>query len=183
MTKGKKYGYGVNRRRLWKKSRKMPTITCKPLKEAWDQRKSLEKNLADMGLSANPNKTIPIPKMKDKLKPRAVDISEMDKTGTVESSGPSKIYVLHALEDMANVPTGRSIRISQAMMSYCTRLMEKYGEDYKAMARDPKNYYQDTPKQIRKKINLFKSIPEQYNPYIKGKKTGEGSTNECMDTR
>ncbi|XP_022080608.1 nucleolar protein 16-like isoform X2 [Acanthaster planci] len=156
------------------------TLCIKPVKEAWDKRKSMARNLADMGLSVNPNKTIPIPKMKDKLKPIAGEDTE---TETPEPSQPSKIFVLQALEDMANVPLGRSVRISQPLMNYCIRLMEKYGEDYKAMARDPKNYYQDTPKQIRRKINLFKSIPEQYNPYIQGKMTGEDSTNRCTDTR
>ncbi len=40
------------------------------------------------------------------------------------------------------------------------------------MARDEKNYYQDTPKQIRKKIMTFKSIPQQYNAYLKAKEDG-----------
>ena len=37
------------------------------------------------------------------------------------------------------------------------------------MARDTKNYYQDTWKQIRAKIQRFKSVPEQYGEYLKGK--------------
>ena len=40
------------------------------------------------------------------------------------------------------------------------------------MARDDKNYYQDTPKQIRKKIMTFKSIPMQYKAYLKAKEEG-----------
>ncbi|KAK3095549.1 hypothetical protein FSP39_015991 [Pinctada imbricata] len=50
-------------------------------------------------------------------------------------------------------------------------MMEKYGEDYKAMARDSRNHFQDTPKQIKRKIQVFKSIPEQYNEYLS---KGEG---------
>ena len=38
-----------------------------------------------------------------------------------------------------------------------------------AMARDEKNYYQDTPKQIARKIRVFRSIPEQYNAYLASK--------------
>ena len=45
-----------------------------------------------------------------------------------------------------------------------------------AMAKDYKNYYQDTPKQIRKKIMKFKSIPEQYKAYIEAKEKGEKLT-------
>ena len=43
---------------------------------------------------------------------------------------------------------------------------------FQAMARDEKNYYQDTPKQIRRKILTFKSIPEQYNAYLSSKEEG-----------
>ena len=44
---------------------------------------------------------------------------------------------------------------------------------FQAMARDPKNYYQDTPKQIKRKIALFKQMPEQYNKYLEDKKQKE----------
>lgn len=40
----------------------------------------------------------------------------------------------------------------------------------KAMAKDKKNYYQETPKQIRKKILKFKSIPEHFNHYLDNRK-------------
>ncbi|XP_071793673.1 nucleolar protein 16-like [Asterias amurensis] len=179
MAKGKKFRYSVNRRRMWKRAKKMPAITCKPLKEAWDPRKSMEKNLADFGLSVDPNKTIPIPKARDAfMKHKALDISKM---ADIAPKDPAKVFVLHALEDMANVPPGRGIRISQPLLRYCVYMMETYGEDYKAMARDVKNYYQDTPNQIRKKIILFQSIPQQYDPYLKG--ISEKKTGEVMDTR
>lgn len=38
-----------------------------------------------------------------------------------------------------------------------------------AMARDEENYYQDTPKQIARKIRVFRSIPEQYSAYLASK--------------
>mgnify|MGYP001791610383 len=33
------------------------------------------------------------------------------------------------------------------------------------MARDRRNYYQDTPKQIKRKIETFKKIPDLYDAY------------------
>jgi hypothetical protein len=38
------------------------------------------------------------------------------------------------------------------------------------MARDPKNYYQETWKQIRNKIKKLKNIPEQYGQYLESQK-------------
>jgi len=46
-------------------------------------------------------------------------------------------------------------------------MMSKYGEDYKAMARDRRNEWQETPKQIKQKIVKFRSIPEQFAKYAK----------------
>jgi hypothetical protein len=37
------------------------------------------------------------------------------------------------------------------------------------MAKDPKNHYQETPKQIRQKILKFISIPEQFAVYVREK--------------
>ena len=37
-------------------------------------------------------------------------------------------------------------------------MMEKFGDDYKKMAKDYKNYYQDTPAQLRKRIGQFKKM-------------------------
>jgi hypothetical protein len=51
-------------------------------------------------------------------------------------------------------------------------MIEKHGEDYKKMARDHQNHYQDTPNQIRKKINLFKKNKLQYQKYLEDKKNG-----------
>lgn len=41
------------------------------------------------------------------------------------------------------------------------------------MSRDPKNHYQETTKQIKKKIIMFKNTPSQYEAYLKSK--GENS--------
>ena len=40
-----------------------------------------------------------------------------------------------------------------------------YGFILQAMARDRRNYYQDTPKQIKRKIETFKKIPDLYDAY------------------
>jgi ubiquinone biosynthesis protein COQ9 len=39
-----------------------------------------------------------------------------------------------------------------------------------AMARDPKNYYQETWKQFQNKIKKFKKTAEQYGKYLESQK-------------
>ena len=112
-----------------------------------------------MGLSADPNKTIKIPKTKDIIASNSVEAST--------STSGTKRHVVNALEREACQPQEKTLRLSEPEVRYCTFMMDKYGDDYKAMARDHKNYYQDTPKQIRRKINVFKSIPAQYELYVK----------------
>ncbi len=51
-------------------------------------------------------------------------------------------------------------------------MIEKYGTDYKKMCKDYKNYYQDTPSQLKKRINIFKAMNVQYEKYLNDKKNG-----------
>jgi hypothetical protein len=51
-------------------------------------------------------------------------------------------------------------------------LIEKHGENWKEMAKDYKNYYQETPAQLRKKIGLFKNMKVHYAKYLDDKKKG-----------
>jgi Ribosome biogenesis protein Nop16 len=46
-------------------------------------------------------------------------------------------------------------------------MMDKHGTDYKAMARDPRNHYQETPKAIESKVRRFIRIPEHYAVYCR----------------
>ena len=46
-------------------------------------------------------------------------------------------------------------------------MMDRHGMDFKAMARDPRNHYQETPKAIESKVRRFIRIPEQYAVYCK----------------
>lgn len=51
-------------------------------------------------------------------------------------------------------------------------MMEKYGENYEEMAKDYKNYYQQTACQIRKKIAQFKQMKGPFQKYLNDKKKG-----------
>ncbi|XP_072026071.1 nucleolar protein 16-like [Amphiura filiformis] len=166
----KKYGYNVNRRKQWKKARKMPTVKCEQLKNAWDQHKSVHQNLMDMGVASDPNKVLRIPKVHEVMAPQPIEKMDVDKP---DKSKPLKPHVIDEMMQEASLPYAKRMKLSDPMVKYCIHLMDKYGEDYKAMARDKKNYYQDTPKQIKKKIALFKQMPEQYKKYLEDKKQRE----------
>lgn len=163
----RKFNYDKNRKKQWLKSKKMPTIECKQIKNAWDSTRSVKENMQQMGLATDPNKTLKIPKTKDSFVTSIPGSSK--KTEEKQEVTPVKQHVALELEAEANIPQKRRLRLSEPETRYCIYMMEKYGEDYKAMARDLKNYYQDTPKQIKNKIKAFKSVPEQYGEYLKQK--------------
>uniref|UniRef100_A0A6B2F368 Nucleolar protein 16 n=2 Tax=Bothriechis TaxID=44726 RepID=A0A6B2F368_BOTNI len=155
----KKYNYNVNRKKLNRASRKRsaPRIKCAQIRHAWDSSKSVSKNLAEMGLAVDPNKAIPIPKgMK-----MEIDGQEAE-TKTIR-----KPYVINELEYEASFPEKKSETLSTDLIDYVKHMIQNHGENYKAMARDEKNYYQDTPKQIKRKINVYKRFyPEEYQTFI-----------------
>lgn len=51
-------------------------------------------------------------------------------------------------------------------------MIEKFGENFVSMSKDHKNYYQETPKQIKKRINQFKNMKYAYEKYLTDKKNG-----------
>ena len=51
-------------------------------------------------------------------------------------------------------------------------MIEKYDDNFVKMAKDYQNHYQDTSKQIRKRINQFKNMKFVYQKYLNDKKSG-----------
>ncbi|XP_046815480.1 nucleolar protein 16 [Vespa crabro] len=172
----KKYRVNVNRKRLRNKLQKLPTIECDTIKQEWEISKSTRTNLNEMGLAYDPNEVLPIPNVKRDLLEEAKqkfmlsDLQNDSEADDVDMKNkPAKIHVAQALEIDAKTPRERMFRLPNGQVHFITYLLDKYGEDYKAMARDKKNYYQLTWKQIRAKIKTFKGIPEQYNEYLSKK--------------
>ncbi|KAL7301845.1 hypothetical protein TKK_0005452 [Trichogramma kaykai] len=155
----------INKKRLRNRLNKLPSIECPQIKEAWDNRRSTRNNLLNMGLAYDPNKVI---KMPDSTKD--VLLKSIEKSGenykNTKTIIPTKPYVAKSLEEDAKHPRVRLFRLPKNEVSFATYMLDKYGDDYKAMARDRKNHYQLTSNQIRAKINRFKSVPEQYAEYL-----------------
>lgn len=166
----KKFRMNVNRKRLRNKLRKLPTIKCKELKDSWEVTKSTRTNLNQMGLSYDPNELLEIASNKKQLVEKFT-VDSIENVPVIEDveMTPVKVHVAQELEAEAKAPRKRVFRLPNNQVQFLTYLMDKYEEDYKAMARDKKNYDQLTWKQIRAKIKVFKGIPEQFNAYLQSK--------------
>ncbi|KAH9368238.1 nucleolar protein 16-like [Haemaphysalis longicornis] len=150
--------YSVNRKRKMKKKLKRQVkIQSIPIKEAWEENKGIYDNMRDMGLAADPNKAVPM------------DVDAQTSSKSKRKARAPKEHVVKMLETEASEPRPSTLRLSGDNVKFCVYMLEKYGEDYVAMAKDRKNYFQETPAQIRQKINTFKKIPEQWNAYLRAK--------------
>ncbi|KAM6907366.1 nucleolar protein 16 [Xenentodon cancila] len=160
----KKFDYTKDRKKLKKKLTKKynPRIEHPQIRNAWDDKKSMAKNLLEMGLSFDPNRTLPVKKQ---------GLFGGDK---VPGDIVTKPYILNRLEEEAGLPERDSKTLSSDLIEYVQHMIREHKDNYKAMARDEKNYYQDTPKQIKRKINEYKRChPQHYDAFIKSLSTPE----------
>ncbi|MEQ2208898.1 Nucleolar protein 16 [Xenoophorus captivus] len=131
----KRFDYNTDRKKLKKKfiKKAKPRIEHAQIRNAWDDNKSTARNLQEMGLSFDPNQTLPIKKQMEEA-----SLQEKD-----------------------------SKTLSSDLIEYVQYMIREHKDNYKAMARDEKNYYQDTPKQIKRKINEYKRChPQHYEAFI-----------------
>uniref|UniRef100_A0A8D0WFU6 Nucleolar protein 16 n=1 Tax=Sus scrofa TaxID=9823 RepID=A0A8D0WFU6_PIG len=107
-------------------------IQCSHIHYAWDQTKSVRQNLAEMGLTMDPNRAVPL--IKRKVKAMEVDGEERLKELVW------KPYVLNDLEGEASLPEKKGNMLSRDLINCVCYMVENHGEDYKAMALEEKNY-------------------------------------------
>ena len=82
------------------------------------------------------------------------------------------------LEAEAAIKKPSTFRFSSEQVKFISSMIDKHKLDFKAMARDPKNHFQETPKQIEHKVRKFMSIPDHYAVYCKERGLLEPSTSE-----
>jgi hypothetical protein len=170
-------------------------IACEAMREQWESGKSVAKNMKEMGLGLNPNSLFPIPKpitqlgyASDALE--TVPLPKNNKKGLKKKGKKGKepetevedpkAEVVKKLEKEASIEVPKNFKFGPEVVKFCVYLMEKYGEDYEAMARDTKNYYQESPGQIRTKIKKMKRIPVNWNAYLRAKEMVE-SEEQSLD--
>jgi len=172
-----KFQFGKNRKRSRrveeKGSKHLIKVTNDTIKASWDNSKPAKDNLDTMGLAYDPNKVVKHltakKKMVDSLKENAgIAIHQTETEGTPKDCSTTEGGVVRQLEEeVASIPRKSSFRFPPDQVKFITYMMSKYGEDYKAMARDRRNEWQETPKQIKQKIVKFRSLPEQFAKYAK----------------
>lgn len=164
---------------------------------AWDKKISMRKNMANMGLAHDPNKVMAKEerdkaslngqqtiqsttarlhqqllrqKQKQELRKarKAAGDGSNDAETTIEK--PKEKTVADKLaEQVAATPAAKNFRFGPDNVKFCAYMLEKYGEDYQAMVRDKRNYYQESAGQIRAKIKRFLTIPEHQRVFLKAK--------------
>lgn len=152
-----------------------PTIELPEMQKGWDKTKSAPSNLEEMGLVYNLNKMKP--SKGELLSLDNVAIEEPDETPTPRKKKQKKkvpvkeTKIADQLEKAVKKRTRKKIvggtRLPKDLVVYASTMLDKYGHDFKAMARDPTNYYQDSWKQIRAKVMRFIMNPRYFAPYLK----------------
>lgn len=176
---------------------KFKGITEGVVREAWEQKKSLKVNMTKMGLAADPNKLLRpatfheqvavgrrellgdqavddiVAKTERKLKLKKAKYAsrKLNKFDVEIIEKPKKkpATVATKLAEQAAKPRPKNFRLSPEDVKFCIYMLEKYDDDFEAMARDKLNYYQESPGQIRTKIKKFQSNPSQRKIYEKAK--------------
>merc|ERR1712241_1338149 len=174
LRKKKTYNYGRNRKRvkqqLEKTSKFNVKVDCKVVRDACDHRISVRENMSRMGIVLNASDVMPVSGTKKKLvnnMKKLKNVAVEEETEAAANSAIMKPEVIAKLSEEANVPVKQNFRFTTSQVQLITHMMDNHGTDYKAMARDPRNHFQETPAKLKGMILKFISIPEHYAPYCK----------------
>lgn len=128
-----------------------------------------------MGLVYDVNKAMGLPNFKaDRLKKTKLvngfaeedqSGSESDEDGSIGEQFPNH-QVVDELEKNANALRESKFRLPKGIVKFVEYLIDKHGLNYKKMAKDHKNYDQETWRQLRAKCRKFMSIPEHFSKYL-----------------
>eukprot|EP00794_Sanderia_malayensis_P005568 gene5568-6256_t len=132
----------VNRTKVGKKRKsKVPVIQSTTIRDKWDAKRTVKQNLKSMGIAFDPNN----PSMLH-TKKRVGDKMQVDSEPT---------DVIKGFEKEAAMTSKSERHISPGEAQFIMSLAKDYGTDYKAMAKDKRNFMQHTPKQLGRKCEAF----------------------------
>lgn len=146
-----------------------------------DGRKSLVRNISEMGLVYNVNQKFGMPNYKQ----QKTAINKKIINGFVEEDAQPehkkefpKKHVSEKLESDAKELRESKFKLSKNQVKILSYFIDKYGLNYKKMVFDHKNIDQFTWRQFRQKIRKFMSIPVQFAKYLEDRNISEDDINE-----
>merc|ERR1719312_983297 len=122
--------------------------------------------MASMGVALSAKELLPHISSKKQMVNNLKKRRKMEVTLPQEAK-VTKPEVVTQLENEAKLVPKQNFRFTPTQVQLITYMMDKHGMDFKAMARDPKNHYQETPAKLKGMVTKFISIPEHYAPYCK----------------
>ncbi|VDD90148.1 unnamed protein product [Enterobius vermicularis] len=122
----------------------------KEIAELWNKDKTVKQNLEDIGLVYDVNRAL-------KFLPESSKSGETEEMDVEEIAAIDSIKGQKSSQDKLNV---LRFPMRQKDIDVYVYLIKRYGEDYEAMSRDPKNIKQNTPLQLQKKLRVFRRSPE-----------------------
>lgn len=167
-----------------KKLKKTRKVGCEVIDNAWNKNRTTRQNLASMGLAYDPNEAIGM-YPEESMEVDGMNLGKAKISGSVnrqqreagkkkgQKKGQNKgkreaaaNQVLKNLEQIAIVETNEvaeqkkrkreKAKLHDNDVDFCEKMISKHGEDYDAMARDPSNIWQDTSRQIERKLAIYK---------------------------
>lgn len=144
-----------------------------------DIRKTLTNNIDEMGLVFDVNKSLGLPnnrgdrvKFVKKLVNGFVeeDLSEGDQDEVdfeaISKKSFPKQHVVDDLEKDSKQLRESKFRLPKGQVKFISDMIDKYGLNYKKMAKDVRNYDQETWRQLRAKCRKFMSIEDHFAKYL-----------------
>jgi len=151
-----------------------PSIGDETLKKHWDKSKTLKQNMKHLGLAFNSNKsnTSGMSKRKKITKKGMLTQNLLDDNGMVMDvvEEPINSAVIDEFSKQAANGKKTERHISPGEAKFFMELIQKHSTNYKAMARDKRNTYQHTPKQLQRKCEglLTSSLLPKYKEMYPG---------------
>eukprot|EP01118_Nematostelium_gracile_P012703 TRINITY_DN4679_c0_g1_i1.p1 TRINITY_DN4679_c0_g1~~TRINITY_DN4679_c0_g1_i1.p1 ORF type:complete len:191 (-),score=60.77 TRINITY_DN4679_c0_g1_i1:56-628(-) len=137
------------------------------IREIWDFKKTPDENYRNMGLLVS----FEVPKQNPKEE-EIVDLEEME---NIPGLKPGKETIFEELFPEPAPKPKKEEKLSEEEQRYYKKLIDKYGDNYKAMSRDIKlNNYQHVESKLKKKCELYNS------KYLHGKPKGNAWKNHPL---
>ncbi|KAL3106835.1 hypothetical protein niasHT_010750 [Heterodera trifolii] len=193
----------VKRQNKKQKKKQRNVAGCSLIKKAWQTQLSSRQNLSAMGLVYDPNEALkknPEFAMEmDQSEIEVIGLSEAKSLGSVKEqkkatkskkafpklnkseAESSKVVLelqqiaLEGAQQMAEQKQRKRERakLQQSDIEFCQKMLQRHGENYEGMSRDPLNIWQNTPRQIERKIGVYKrSIASQEKRRREGMPSG-----------